>query len=113
MKRFNEYLNENKVHYYQTGDIVKIRYWLTGDITSVKIVEKKTDNYYIVSHKVKDGQLINAPNHGVSKTEIIGMVSSVGDELDPTDNNNINPNIRPDTSGIIPGWDSWSNDISF
>jgi len=96
------------------GDIVMIRYWLTGDITPVKIKEKITKNNFIVSHKVEDSQLFNAPDQEIKKTQIIGVVRGVGQPVDATARYVENPNIRPDTSGLIPGANSWtSNDIAF
>jgi hypothetical protein len=95
------------------GDIVYIRYWLTGDITPVKIVEKPSKNVFIVSHKVEKSQLFNAPNHSIKKGEILGLEKSVGEPVNSTERYVENPNIRPDTSGIIPGWNSWNNDIAF
>lgn len=113
MLKFKSYINENYDE-YSVGDIVLIRYWLTGDITPVKIIEKQTKNYFIVSHKIENTPLSNAPDHGIKKSEILGKSKSV--EEPPFDENKIstqNPNIRPNTSGIIPGWNSWNNDISF
>lgn len=110
--KFDEYLNE-KVNDYAVGDIVLIRYYFTGDITPVKIIDKESHNYFIVSHKVKGSFIPNAPDHGIRKSEIIGRTQSVGDPVDTTDRYMEKPTIQPDTSGIIPGWDSWSNDIAF
>ena len=111
MLNFNSYINENYSD-YKIGDIVLIRYWLTGDISPVKIIEQKTKNYFIVSHKVEYSQLFNAPNHGIKKSEILGMYQDT-QTIDSTERKAENPRIRPDLSGSIPGWNSWNNDISF
>jgi hypothetical protein len=117
LKKFKEFLKEAKEidkNDFMVGDIVMIRYWLTGDVTPVKIVEKITKNNFIVSHKVQDSELFNAPNQEIKKSQIIGVVKGVGDPVDATARYVENPNIRPDTSGIIPGANSWpSNDIAF
>lgn len=111
---YNNFLNERKMENdYMVGDIVMIRYYLTGDLCPVKIIAKKTKNYFIVSHKVKDSFLYNAPDHGVKGNEIIGRYKGVGDPINTTDRSAENPNIQPNVSGMVPGWDSWSNDISF
>lgn len=113
MKDFNTFiLKEGRID-YREGDSVMIRYWLTGDIVPVKIVKKKAKNFYIVSHKLEDSHLHNAPDHGVRGSEILGLYKGVGDPVNSTERYLENPNIRPDTSGIIPGWNSWNNDISF
>ena len=125
--KYDDFLNEKKhENDYAVGDIVMIRYYLTGDLCPVKILIKKTKSYFIVSHKVKDSHLYNAPDHGVKLGEIIGRYSGVGDPINTTDRGAENPNIRPDTSGMVAGWNSWnsgtgiqpgrssmSNDISF
>ncbi|MFW6226077.1 MAG: hypothetical protein ACOC3V_03890 [bacterium] len=112
--KYNEFLNESVgLNDYAVGDTVLIRYYLTGDITPVKIISKKTHNYFIVSHRVKGSFIPNAPNHGIRKNEIIGRTQGVGDPVDTTDRFMENPTIQPNISGIIPGWDSWSNDIAF
>jgi hypothetical protein len=113
--RYDDFLNERKKNDsdYAVGDIVMIRYYLTGDLTPVKIIVKKSKNYFIVSHKVQDSHLYNAPDHGVKGSEIIGRYKGVGDPINTTDRDNENPRIEPDTSGVIPGWNSFSNDISF
>ena len=96
------------------GDIVMIRYWLTGDISPVKIIEKITQNNFIVSFKVENSSLVNAPDQEIKKSQIIGLQKGVGEPVDSTSRYVENPNIRPDTSGIIPGANSWpSNDIAF
>ena len=124
---YDDFLNEKKHdNDYAVGDIVMIRYYLTGDLCPVKIESKKTKNYFIVSHKVKDSHLYNAPDHGVKGSEIIGRYKGVGDPINTTDRGTENPNIQPDVSGMVPGWNSWnsgsgiqpgrdsmSNDISF
>jgi hypothetical protein len=97
---------------YAVGDIVLIRYFLTGDPTPVKIINKKSKNYFIVSHKVENSPFYNAPDHGIHANEIISRYSGVGDPVDATQRYIMNPNIRPDTSGIMPGWNSWNNDIN-
>lgn len=112
MKKFEQFVNETN-NDYSVGDIVMIRYWLTGDVTPVKIIEKITKNNFIVSHKVENSSLFNAPNQQIKKTQIIGIHKGVGDPVDSTARYVENPNIRPDTSGLIPGWNSWNNDISF
>ncbi len=116
MKRFSEFVNEawqQDKKSYMVGDIVMIRYWLTGDITPVKIIKRITKNNFIVSHKVENSSLFNAPDQEIKKTQIIGVVKPVGEPVDATSRYVENPNIRPDTSGLIPGWNSWNNDISF
>ena len=114
MKKFDTFVNEQQINTPQVGDIVMIRYWLTGDITPVKIIEKKTKNYFIVSHKVEKSQLFNAPDHGIKKGEILGIQKGVSDPVNSTERYLENPNIRPDTSGLIPGANSYpSNDIAF
>jgi hypothetical protein len=113
---YEQFLNEkyrNTDNDYAVGDIVMIRYNLTGDLCPVEIIAKKTHNYFIVSHKVKDSHLYNAPDHGIKSSEIIGRHRGVGDPISTTDRKTENPTMQPDTSGIIPGGDSWSNDISF
>jgi hypothetical protein len=62
MLNFNSYIKENYTD-YKVGDIVLIRYWLTGDITPVKIIEQKTKNYFIVSHKIEYSHVFNAPDY--------------------------------------------------
>ena len=113
MLRFNEFVNEKyqKSMTYAVGDVVLIRYYLTGDITPVKIVEKKSNSYFIVSHKVEGSFLGNAPDHGIKASDIVGKYSGVDDNTD--DQQTMNPRVKPDTSGMIPGWDSYSNDIAF
>jgi hypothetical protein len=117
LKKFKEFLTEaleQDKNDYMVGDIVMIRYWLTGDITPVKIINKITKNNFIVSHKVENSELFHAPDQDIKKSQIIGVVKGVGDPVDATARYVENPNIRPDTSGIIPGANSWhSNDIAF
>ncbi|MFA5587100.1 MAG: hypothetical protein WDA02_11360 [Saccharofermentanales bacterium] len=111
--KFDNFVNERyekTVKDYAVGDTVLIRYNLTGDVTPVKIIDKKSHSYFIVSHKVEGSHLYNAPDHGVKVDEIIGRTSGVA-YMD--NDQTTNPNIKPDTSGIIPGWNSFSNDISF
>ena len=124
---YNDFLNEKRKteNDYAVGDIVMIRYYLTGDLCPVKIIEKKTKNYFIVSHKVKDSFIYNAPDHGVKESEIIGRYKGVGDPINTTGRYAENPRIQPDVSGMVAGWGSWngtgiqpgrssmSNDISF
>ena len=111
---YDDFLNEKRTECdYAVGDIVMIRYYLTGDVTPVEITAKKTKNYFIVSYKVKDSTLYNAPDHGVKATQIIGRFTSVADPIDTTDRKTENPRISPSTAGIIPGNDSVHNDISF
>lgn len=113
MLNFNDFINEKyqkSINDYAVGDIVLIRYYLTGDITPVKIVEKKSNSYFIVSHKVEGSFLSNAPNHGIKSSDIISK--SAADEI-PDQKDTMNPRVKPDTSGMIPGWDSYSNDIAF
>jgi len=113
MLDFKSYINENYDD-YSVGDIVLIRYWLTGDVVPVKLIEKVTKNYFMVSHKIEGSLLFNAPDHGVKKSNILGKTRSV--EEPPFDPNKVslqNPNTRPNTSGIVPGWNSWNNDIAF
>jgi hypothetical protein len=114
LKTFREFVKESKVNDYQVGDIVMIRYWLTGDITPVKLIEKITNNNFIASHKVENSELFNAPDQEIKVSQIIGLYKGVGEPVDSTSRYVENPNIRPDTSGIIPGANSWpSNDIAF
>jgi hypothetical protein len=120
MLNFKEFLNEN-YNEYAVGDTVLIRYWLSGDISPVKILEKPTKNYYVVTHKVEGSNLFNAPDHGIKPSDILGMYKGINEPLDSTkryaENPTINPNIRPgnnyDAMGIQPGRNSISNDISF
>ena len=68
MLNFKEFVNEkyqNTVKDYAVGDLVLIRYFLTGDVCPVRIIEKKSHSYYIVTHKVDGSFLTNAPDHGV------------------------------------------------
>lgn len=111
---YNQFINEEvKTHNdYAVGDVVMVRYYLTGDITPVKIVSKKTHNYFIVSHKLEGSNLQNAPDNGIQVSEIIGRIKSVADPIGTTDRYTENPHTQPDTSGLIPGGDSFSNDIS-
>ena len=117
MKKFKEFLKEAKEidkNDFMVGDIVMIRYWLTGDITPVKLIEKITKNNFIASHKVENNPLFNAPDQEIKVSQIIGLYKGVGEPVDSTSRYVENPNIRPDTSGIIPGANSWpSNDIAF
>jgi len=115
MLDFKSFVNENNSTDYKVGDTVLIRYWLTGDITPVKLIEKPAKNYFIVSHKILNQPLFNAPDHGVKKSDILGRYTGelVEPPFDPDKISTQNPNIRPNTSGIIPGWNSWNNDISF
>lgn len=113
IKNFNKFINEKyqkSVNDYAVGDSVLIRYSLTGDVTPVKIVDKKSNSYFIVSHKVEGSYLYNAPNHGIKLSEIIGRykIDDIADQ-----DQQISPKVKPDTSGMIPGWDSFSNDIAF
>ena len=113
---YNDFLNEKYLKTdsdYAVGDIVMIRYYLTGDLCPVKIITKKLKNYFIVSHKVQDSHLYNAPDHGVKLSEIIGRYKGVGDPINSTDRTTENPRINPNVSGMVPGWNSWSNDIAF
>ena len=120
---YNTFINEkySKDTEYVVGDIVLIEYWLTGDIVPVKIIKKLTHNNYIVSHKVDNSNfyvpnivpnLINAPDQEIKSEFIIGKVAGNDSAVEPVDDITQNPKIRPDTSGIIPGWNSWNNDIS-
>ncbi len=114
--KYEEFLNEKykkDFNDYSVGDIVMIRYSMTGDLCPVKIIGKKTHNYYLVSHKVEGSHLMNAPDHGIKISEIIGRTEGVGDPINTTDRRTENPYMQPDTSGLIPGGDSWSNDLSF
>ena len=55
--KYDQFLNEKYRRTesdYAVGDIVMIRYYLTGDVCPVEIIEKSSNNYFIVSHKVKD-----------------------------------------------------------
>ncbi len=114
MKNFKEFIQESKVNSYGVGDIVMIRYWATGDVTPVKLIDKITQNNYIGSHKVQNSSLFGAPDEEVKVSDIIGLYQGVGDPVDSTARYVENPNIRPDTSGLIPGANSWpSNDIAF
>lgn len=113
---YNDFLNEKRKNEndYAVGDIVMIRYYLTGDLCPVEIIEKVTKNYFIVSHKVQDSFLYNAPNHGVKIGEILGRYKGVGDPINTTDRTVNNPRLQPDVSGMVAGWDSRpSNDIAF
>ena len=111
---YNDFLNERKTECdYAVGDTVIIRYYLTGDLCPVKIIAKKSKNYFIVSHKVKDSHLYNAPDHGVRGNEIIGRTEGVGDPINTTDREIENPTLQPNVSGMVPGYSSWHNDISF
>jgi hypothetical protein len=109
---FSNFINEkyNKDLEFSVGDIVLIRYWLTGDIVPVKIIEKKTHSYFIVSHKVEGSNLVNVKDHGIKKNSILGMYKGISEPVDPQET--MNPNIRPNISGIVPGWNSWNNDIN-
>lgn len=109
--KFNEYITEKYqiTKSYSVGDKIFIRYDLTGDLTVVKIVKKLTKNNFIVSHDVDNTFTKGAPNHEISLQDIIGRYEDYGVGLEPT----VNPNIRPDTSGLIPGGNSWSGDMSF
>ena len=111
MLNFNAYIKENYTD-YKESDIVLIRYWLTGDITPVKIIEQKTKNYYIVSHKIEYSQLFNAPNHGIKKSEIMGLYQS-DEPLVSSQRRAENPRTNPNIGGFIPGGSSWSDDIAF
>ena len=114
MKNYKNFVKESKTNDYMVGDIVMIRYWLTGDICPVKLITKITKNNFIASHKVQDSQLFNAPDQEIKKSQIIGLHTGVGEPVDATSRYVENPNIRPDTSGLIPGANSWpSNDIAF
>ena len=111
--KYTDFLNEKRTECdYSVGDIVMIRYNLTGDLTPVEITAKKAHNYFIVTHKVKDSSLYNAPDHGVKASEIIGRFRGIAEPIDTTDRYSENPRIQPDVSGMVPGWDSWHNDIS-
>jgi hypothetical protein len=113
---YNDFLNEKyrkTENDYAVGDIVIIRYYLTGDLVPAKIISKKTHNYFIVSHKVENSPLFNASDHGIKLDEIIGRYKGVDDPVNTTDRKTMNPSISPSNGGIIPGGDSWSNDISF
>ena len=110
--KFDNFINERyeqTTKDYAVGDLVFIRYSLTGDVTPVKIIEKKSHSYFIVSHKVDGSHLYNAPDHGVKVGEIIGRYQGVANM---NDEDIKDPNIKPDTSGMVPGWNSFSNDIS-
>ena len=113
---FTDFLNEKYRRTecdYAVGDTVMIRYFLTGDLSPVKIIAKKSKNYFIVSHKVKDSNLYNAPDHGVRGNEIIGRIEGVAEPINTTNRTMENPVIQPNVSGMVPGWNSWHNDISF
>ena len=113
IKKFNSFINERyqkSINDYAVGDMVLIRYYLTGDITPVKIIEKKSNSYFIVSHKVEGSYLSNAPDHGIKVNDIISRNKSedIADQEQTQ-----SPKVKPDTSGFVPGWDSFSNDIAF
>ena len=113
--KYDQFINEEyrKDHNdYSVGDTVMIRFGMTGDLCPVKITAKKTHNYFIVSHKVEGSHVFNAPDHGIKSSEIIARTEGVGDPINTTDRKTENPSMQPDTSGIIPGGDSWSNDIT-
>jgi hypothetical protein len=121
--KFDNFINErySKDKEYAVGDIVMIQYWLTGDIVPVKIIDKQSHNNYIVSHKVDtsnfsipniDNNVKNAPDHEVKGQFIIGKITGNDSPVEPENDITQNPRIRPDTSGLIPGWNSWNNDIS-
>jgi hypothetical protein len=112
--KYSDFLNEKRKteNDYAVGDIVMIRYYLTGDLCPVEIIAKKTKHYFIVSHKVKDSFLYNAPDHGVKESEIIGRYKGVGDPINSTERAAENPRIQPDVSGMVPGWNSYNSDGS-
>ena len=113
MLNFESFINENYTT-YKVGDTVKIRYWLTGDITPVKLIDKPSKNFFIASHKIENTPLFNAPDQGIKKSQILGKYKGlVEPDFDENKISTQNPNIRPDTSGIVPGWNSWNNDIAF
>lgn len=111
MLDFKSFVNENYTE-YKIGDHVLIRYWLTGDIVPVKIINKKGNNYFIISHKVGYSPVFNGGEYGIKKSQILGMSKDQEDPFDPTRKVTDNPRLRPDTSGVIPGNEPFSNDIS-
>lgn len=112
MLDFKTFVNENYTE-YNVGDHVLIRYWLTGDIVPVKILSKKGDNYFIISHNVEYSPVFNGGEYGIKKSQILGISKEQEDPFDPTRKNTLNPSINPNASGIQPGKDSISNDIAF
>ena len=63
--------------FYKPGDIVNIQYWYKiimpnglPLITPVKILEKK-GNKFIVSHKISQSKIQNAPDETIKSSRII------------------------------------------
>ena len=54
-----------------------------------------------------------SPEEGDVFDEITISGDGFNESTDTTDRYTENPNIQPNVSGMVPGWDSWSNDISF
>ena len=105
--KFKEFVNEkyNKGIEYVVGDIVMIRYWLSGDIVPVKIIAKPSHNNYIISFKVDGSAIFNAADQEIKGSDIIGKQVAPIQTIQ-------NPKLKPVISGMVPGWDSWNNDIS-
>lgn len=99
---YDDFINEthNTQKEYAVGDVVLVRYYLTGDITPVKIIDKPSKNYYMVSHDVIGSHIGNAPNMGLKSSQIISKVNSSGLVL-PTLN----------TSPTVPNMNITSNDL--
>ena len=111
--KYNDLLNENQSESdYAVGEIVMIRYGLSGDVCPVKIIKKISRNNFIVSHKVENSYTFGADDQEVKKSEIMGRYRGASDSID-TNRTTENPRIQPDVSGMVPGWNSWSNDIAF
>jgi len=58
--------------FFQEGDTVLIEYWYNQMFTPVKILEK-VGRKYLVSHKVSESKIQNAPNETIKKSDIISI----------------------------------------
>lgn len=117
IKKFNDYILESirskYTNDYKEGDIVFINYWLTGDMTPVKLKEKKGGGF-IVSHKVKNSNFFNAPDHFIKTKDIVGRYQGIDSAPNSVERRLDNPTFDPDVSQTIPNWNSFnSNDIAF
>lgn len=65
MKFILEYKN-----YFNIGDKVMIEYWYNNMVTPVQIIDK-VGKKFLVSHKISESKIQNAPDEKIKSSEII------------------------------------------
>jgi hypothetical protein len=66
-------LEKNK--YYKEDDIVYIQYWYNQIITPV-VIKQINKNKYLVSHKIEESKIMNAPDETISRKDIISKITT-------------------------------------